>query len=143
MPLHPVLLEKLNAALAPAQPLRLTRRDARLPAIAGKVHAVIGMRRSGKTTFLRQLQTARREGLAPERAVFVSFDDDRLAELAVDQLPAIRRFQRVHPGSVCSRPMSGCWPNPIDHWQGSPRLWSRRLKTPPGIPPRRPPPAPG
>jgi hypothetical protein len=82
MSLHPVLLEKLNAALAPTLPLSLTRRDARLPEVPGKVHAVIGMRRAGKTSFLRQLQAARRESLPPERAVFVSFDDDRLAELS-------------------------------------------------------------
>jgi ABC-type hemin transport system ATPase subunit len=55
MSLHPVLAEKLSAALAGAPPVALTRRDARLPAVAGKVHAVIGMRRAGKTTFLRQL----------------------------------------------------------------------------------------
>ena len=82
MTLHPVLLEKLNATLAPVSFPPFTRRDARLPAVPGKVHAVTGMRRAGKTTFLRQLQAARRESLPPERVVFVSFDDDRLAELA-------------------------------------------------------------
>ncbi len=98
MPLHPVLLEKLNAALAPVSPPLLTRRDARLPAVPGKVHAVIGMRRAGKTTFLRQLQAARRESLPAERAVFVSFDDDRLAELAADQLSLLlEEYYRRYP----------------------------------------------
>ncbi|MDI6771408.1 MAG: ATP-binding protein [bacterium] len=107
MPLHPVLLEKLNAALAPAPPAQLTRRDARLPAVAGKVHAVIGMRRAGKTTFLLQLLAERRASLPPERALFVSFDDDRLAELPLEQLgllleeyyrrfPELRGRERVH-----------------------------------------------
>src|SRR5687768_5682814 len=107
MPLHPVLLEKLNVAVGPGSSAQLVRRDARLPALPGKVHAVIGMRRAGKTTFLRQLQAERRESLPPERAVFVSFDDDRLAELAVDQLallleeyyrryPELRRRETVH-----------------------------------------------
>jgi predicted AAA+ superfamily ATPase len=86
MALHPVLLEKLNAALAPAPPLQLTRRDARLPAVPGKVHAVIGMRRAGKTTFLRQLLGERRASLPPERALYLSFDDDRLAGIEADQL---------------------------------------------------------
>ncbi len=86
MALHPVLLEKLNTAVAPVLPPPLTRREARLPAVAGKVHAVIGMRRAGKTTFLRQLQRERRQATAPERALFVSFDDDRLANLEVEQL---------------------------------------------------------
>src|SRR6185436_5687278 len=98
--LHPVLLQKLNSALEPVESPPATRRDARLPEVPGKVHAVIGMRRAGKTTFLRQLQTARREGLPPERAVFVSFDDDRLAEVGVDQLALLleeyyRRFPEL------------------------------------------------
>lgn len=98
MSLHLVLLEKLNAALLPVQPLRLTRRDARLPEVPGKVHAVTGMRRAGKTTFLRQLQAARRESLPPERAVYVSFDDDRLAETAADQLALLlEEYYRRHP----------------------------------------------
>ncbi|MBI3393441.1 MAG: ATP-binding protein [Nitrospirae bacterium] len=67
-------------------PTAFTRRDARLPQVAGKVHAVIGMRRAGKTTFLRQLQSERQAALAPERAVYVSFDDDRLADLPLAQL---------------------------------------------------------
>lgn len=98
MLLHPVLLEKLNAALLPLPPAGLTARDARLPGVPGKVHAVIGMRRAGKTTFLRQLQTERRRELAPERAVYLSFDDDRLAGLGVDQLSLLlEEFYRRYP----------------------------------------------
>lgn len=89
MSLHPVLMERLNAALAPASQPETTRRDARLPDVPGKAHAVIGMRRAGKTTFLRQLVSERREKRSPERAIFVSFDDDRLAALEVDQLSAL------------------------------------------------------
>jgi hypothetical protein len=47
MPLHPVLLEKLNSTLTAKESPPFTRRDARLSAVPGKVHAVIGMRRSG------------------------------------------------------------------------------------------------
>lgn len=108
MPLHPVLLEKLNAALAPVQPLRWTQRDTRLPAVPGKVHAVIGMRRAGKTTFLRQLQAERRASLATERAVFVSFDDDRLAELGADQLALmLEEYYRRYPELRGREPV--CW----------------------------------
>ena len=98
MPLHPVLLEKLNAALAPASTPPLTRRDARLPAVPGKVHAVIGMRRAGKTTFLHQLLAERRQGLPPEREIFVSFDDDRLVDLALEQLNLLlEEYYRRYP----------------------------------------------
>jgi hypothetical protein len=49
MPLHPVLADLFRVALAAAQPLPRTRRDARLPPVPGKVHSVIGMRRAGTT----------------------------------------------------------------------------------------------
>ena len=55
MNLNPILAEKLSVALAPATPALLTPRDTRLPAVPGKVHAVIGMRRAGKTTRLLTL----------------------------------------------------------------------------------------
>lgn len=86
MSLLPVLAERLNAALAEPALSGFTRRDARLPGIPGKVHAVIGMRRAGKTTFLRQLVAERRTTVPPERALYLSFDDDRLAGIGVDQL---------------------------------------------------------
>jgi predicted AAA+ superfamily ATPase len=107
MNLHPVLAEKLSAALEPAARMPLTIRDARLPAVLGKVHAVIGMRRTGKTTYLWQLLAERRAGGPPEQAVYLSFDDDRLAGIGVEQLgflleeyyrrfPALRDRQTVH-----------------------------------------------
>ncbi len=98
MSLHPVLAEKLSESLASPAPIALTHRDARLPAIAGKAHAVIGMRRAGKTTFLRQLLAERRAVGAPERAVYLSFDDDRIAGLELDQLGfLLEEFYRRHP----------------------------------------------
>jgi len=98
MALHPVLADKLRAALAPGEPLALTRRDARLPAVPGKVHSVIGMRRTGKTTFLHQLLDERRSVLPPERALFIGFDDDRLAGLEAEQLGfLLEEYYRIHP----------------------------------------------
>jgi hypothetical protein len=98
VPLHPVLVEKLSAAVEPAAAVRFTPRDARLPRIAGKVHSVIGMRRAGKTTFLHQLLDARRTEFPPERALYVSFDDDRLAGIGVDQLGALlEEYYRRYP----------------------------------------------
>ena len=97
MTLHPVLEEKLNTALAPAMVATLTRRDAVLPDLQNKAHAVTGMRRAGKTSFLRQLVAERQSTGSPERAVYISFDDDRLADIKADQLSALleayyRRF---------------------------------------------------
>lgn len=98
MSLHPILAEKLSAALTAQSPLALTRRDARLPAVAGKAHAVIGMRRAGKTTFLRQLLDERRAAGPTEHAVYLSFDDDRLAGLEMEQLGfLLEEYYRRHP----------------------------------------------
>ena len=98
MGLHPVLEEKLNAALAPGPTASMTRRDAALPEIPNKVHAVTGMRRAGKTTFLRQLVAERQRGAAPERALYVSFDDDRLADIGAEQLSGLlEEFYRRNP----------------------------------------------
>ena len=98
MPLHPVLADKLRVALEPIAPTARTRRDARLPAVPRKVHSVIGMRRAGKTTFLQQLQAERRASLPPERAIFIGFDDDRLAGIEGDQLALLlEEYFRIHP----------------------------------------------
>lgn len=98
MPLHPVLEERLNAALAPSPPPHFTARDARLPAVPGKTHAVIGMRRAGKTTFLRQLLAERRASVPAERALYLSFDDDRLVGIGVEQLGfLLEEFYRRYP----------------------------------------------
>ncbi|MPZ46370.1 MAG: AAA family ATPase [Betaproteobacteria bacterium] len=100
MPLNPVLEEQLNTALSPAPVAATTRRDAVLPKVRNKVHAVTGMRRAGKTTFLRQLLAEERKRIAPERALYLSFDDDRLADIKADQLSALqeelyRRFPQL------------------------------------------------
>ncbi len=98
MSLHPVLNEKLNAAVAPGPELVATRRDAALPAIPGKVHAVIGMRRVGKTTYLRQLQSLWRASVEPERVVYLNFEDDRLAGLPLEQLGMLlEEYYRSYP----------------------------------------------
>lgn len=107
MQLHPVLLEKLNAALLPEEASRLTARDTRLPAIAGKIHAVIGMRRAGKTSFLHQLLTEKRKELPVERSFYLGLDDDRLSDIGTEQLsllleeyfrryPDLRGREKVH-----------------------------------------------
>ncbi len=81
--------QKLNEALLPlAQGVR-TRRDATLPNVPNKIHAVIGMRRAGKTTYLRQLQAALRATLPPEQALYLSFDDERVADADALQLGAL------------------------------------------------------
>lgn len=98
MALHPILIEKLNEAIFSSEVPPFTLRDARLPAIPGKVQAIIGMRRVGKTTFLRQLQNEKRKTLPPERAIYISFDDDRLMDLPLGQLSQLlEEYYRRYP----------------------------------------------
>lgn len=106
MALHPVLAEMLDVAVQP-NPFLATRRDATLPNVRGKVHSVIGVRRVGKTTYLHQLQHDWRQSVPPHRAVYLTFDDDRLMSLPLEQLgllleeyyrrfPDSRRTERVY-----------------------------------------------
>lgn len=81
-----VIRQKLADAIHADLPI-LTRRDLRLPAVPGKTHAVIGMRRAGKTCFLHQIQRDRiAKGAPRETQVYFSFDDERLAGMDASQL---------------------------------------------------------
>jgi predicted AAA+ superfamily ATPase len=107
MSLHPVLNETLNSAVVFGPALQATRRDAVLPAVPGKVHAIIGMRRAGKTTYLRQLQAQWREAADVARVLYFSFDDDRLAGLPVEQLGLLlEEYYRRYP-----------------EWRGREKVW--------------------
>ncbi len=71
-------------------PPALTRREARVPSIPRKAHAIIGMRRSGKTWFLHQLMQERLAAGTPREAlVHFSFEDERLVGLQAKELGLI------------------------------------------------------
>ena len=82
-----VIRQKITDALNATVPAH-TRRDIHLPTIKGKALAVIGMRRSGKTTFLWQCLANRLAAGTPRDALlYFNFEDERLADakrLAVD-----------------------------------------------------------
>ena len=81
------LADKLADSLAGPLPTATQRRvhgPVRLP---GKATAVIGMRRSGKTTFLHQVRRERVEqGTARECLPYVNFEDEQLAGLPARDL---------------------------------------------------------
>jgi hypothetical protein len=92
------LKEKLFLGFEPVELKDITPRDTRLPPIQNKVYTVLGMRRVGKTTFLRQIQKEKQDTLGTERAIYVSFDDDRLADLPLSQLQALlEEYYRTFP----------------------------------------------
>ena len=81
-----VIRQKLADALV-IEPPALTRREARLPNVPRRAHAVTGMRRAGKTYFLFQCLRERLDGGAPREAlVYFSFEDERLAGLEAAEL---------------------------------------------------------
>ena len=98
-----VLRAKLDESLA-AKPPRLTHRDVRLPGIPGKAFAVIGVRRSGKTSFLIQCRSARlQRGSPSESQLLLLLEDERLAGLDLGDLGWLveehaRRFPDLHAG---------------------------------------------
>ncbi len=94
-----VLRLKLTEALTTRVPT-LTRRDVRLPEVKGKAVAVVGVRRSGKTSFLWQCLADRLAAGTPrEAAVLLSLEDDRLVGLqAADLSWLLEEYFQQHPG---------------------------------------------
>jgi predicted AAA+ superfamily ATPase len=86
----PISRDVLRVKLAESitQPPRaLTRRDIRLPRIAGKPLAIIGVRRGGKTSFLQQQRAARiAEGRPPESQLLLGLEDERLVGMTATDL---------------------------------------------------------
>jgi len=100
---------KLNECLG-APVSELTRRDVRLPGIPGKAFAVIGVRRSGKTSFLAKRRADRIAAGTPREAqLLVSLEDERLTGMDVGDLGWLleehgRRFPGL--GSAGTGPMT-------------------------------------
>ena len=88
-----VVLRQRIADSLTAQVPTLTRRDVRLPEVRGKAHAIIGMRRSGKSTFLWQCLADRLAAGSPREALlYLNLEDERLngmtaADLAQKHCP--------------------------------------------------------
>jgi uncharacterized protein len=78
---------------------QFTRRDASLPMIPGKAIAVIGMRRTGKSTFLWQTLFDRlSKGAKRESLLYFSFEDERLAEMkSADLQILIEEYYQLYP----------------------------------------------
>ncbi|MBM3262756.1 MAG: AAA family ATPase [candidate division Zixibacteria bacterium] len=93
------LLRQLIADSLAAPIPAFTRRDARVPALPGKATAIVGMRRSGKTTFLWQCLADRLAAGQPREAlVSLNFEDERLTDLkAVDLQWIVEEYYRLMP----------------------------------------------
>lgn len=76
-----------------------TRRDIHVPAVPHKAIAVIGMRRTGKTTFLWQILSDRTaKGMPRAGILYFNFDDERLEGLTARDLSGLLEiYYRLHP----------------------------------------------
>lgn len=81
------LAEQITASLKGSLPEATPRCVRGTVAFPGKVTAVIGMRRAGKTTYLHQLRRERlARGIGRERLPYINFEDERLAGLQMQDL---------------------------------------------------------
>lgn len=96
-----VVRAKITEAAQAVTP-ELTRRRVSLPSLRGKAMCVIGMRRAGKTTFLHQCRAdALAQGTGPERLIYFSFEDERLADLKAADLGIIpETHARLFPAAA-------------------------------------------
>ena len=94
-----VLRQRILDSLTAPIPI-LTRRDVHLPQIRGKAHAIIGMRRSGKSTFLWQCLADRLAAGTPREALlYLNLEDERLHGMtAADLGGVIEEWFRQSPG---------------------------------------------
>jgi predicted AAA+ superfamily ATPase len=84
-----LIQEKILASLEAKVPV-LTPREVHVPGLKGKAMVVIGMRRSGKTSFLHQQRAVLMEaGRTANRLVYFNFEDERLAGMKAGQLGLI------------------------------------------------------
>ncbi len=92
--IHQKIVDSLASSVPP-----FTLRDVRLPAVPRKAVAVIGMRRTGKTTFLWQVLSDRlANGTGREGLLYFNFEDERLAGMkAADLNIVVEEYYRLHP----------------------------------------------
>jgi predicted AAA+ superfamily ATPase len=78
-----------------------TERDVYLPEIKGKAVAIIGMRRSGKTTLMWQLISKKLEkGIPRKNLLYLNFEDERLDEMKTSDLQwIVEEYFKYNPGS--------------------------------------------
>ena len=109
--LRQVLSELLAESLRIPPPFHTPRRVSGRTRFPGKVTAVVGMRRAGKTTFLHQLRRERTpEGEAPLHAPYLSFEDDRLTGLETRHLDLLlNEYDRLSPAGPDGAPVMWCF----------------------------------
>jgi len=88
------IIDSFNVHIPP-----FTRRDVHLPEVKDKAIAVIGTRRTGKSTYLWQVLSERLEqGYPRESLLFFSFEDERLTGMKANDLQIlVEEYYRLYP----------------------------------------------
>ncbi|MCK4786797.1 MAG: ATP-binding protein [Desulfobacteraceae bacterium] len=100
-----IIQQRLADAVAMEIP-ELIEREILLPKIPNKTHAVIGMRRAGKTYFLFQtMKHCLKNGVDRSRLVYFNFEDERLSDMKARDMHWISdeyfaMFPENRPGRV-------------------------------------------
>ncbi|MEZ4595997.1 MAG: AAA family ATPase, partial [Chloroflexota bacterium] len=116
---HELLRLKLAEALASrARPQ--TQRDIREPRVPGKALAVIGVRRSGKTSYMAQRREARiARGRPAESQLLITLEDDRLVGMAAADLAwLLDEHARRFPGLAHERSLYLDEVQVVPGWEG-------------------------
>jgi len=94
-----ILDEKLGESLAAPIPSGVERRVFGAVSLPGKVTAVVGMRRAGKTMFVHQVRTERLAAGTPRECLpHLNFEDERLAGMTAEDLhPMLEAYYRRFP----------------------------------------------
>jgi hypothetical protein len=98
-PFQTNLSEKLSDSLTSPIPVGTPRRVFGAVRLSGKVTAVVGMRRAGKTMFMHQIRRERlSNGMARECMPYINFEDERLAGMTAEHLhPLVEEYYRRFP----------------------------------------------
>ncbi|MCK6479477.1 MAG: ATP-binding protein [Planctomycetes bacterium] len=106
-----LLARKLEESLAEPIPAGTPRRVHGRTTLPGKATAVIGVRRSGKTTFLHQLRAERcAAGVPRERLAYINFEDERLPGLeAADLGHLLEEYYRRFPALRGTETVTWCF----------------------------------
>ncbi|MGH9382490.1 MAG: ATP-binding protein [Thermoanaerobaculia bacterium] len=109
--LREALTEKLAESLAGPLPAGTPRQIHGATGLPGKVSAVIGMRRAGKTTYVHQLRRERlAQGVARQRLPYINFEDERLAALPAGQLGfLLEEYGRRVPEGAAGEIVTWCF----------------------------------
>jgi hypothetical protein len=109
--LKEALTEKLAESLTSPLPEGTPRSLHGAAGLPGKATVVVGMRRSGKTTFLHQLRRERLgRGVARNRLPYINFEDERLADLPAAHLGfLVEEYGRRVPGAGRDQTVTWCF----------------------------------